>query len=247
MFESAKLKIERANQHIAELHALLKVHFVADQARVTCEFDDKRRMYDLWVSASGDLPPMVPIVVGDIAHNLRSALEHVASDIIALAHGEGSRKGSAFPMHETRENLVDMVDKGKIKAAFPEVAKAIVETIRPFKDGNKLLWATGQLWNIDKHRLPILSVSVTRVSGVSAVDANGGGFFDMTGVLDQGRVHVGGSCFPLTVTNYGKASFAVFFNEVGLLEGDPLIPTLAQMSQLVSQAVATIEEAMVNA
>lgn len=245
MFESAKLKIKRANQHITEVNALFGQFVNTMPYEVRSDFDEAVGLYGLRVQMIAAPPPVIQVVIGDAVHNLRSALEHVASDLIALALGEGERHRSKFPMHETRKNLVDMIDKGEIKPHFPKVSEAILNVVKPYKGGNDLLWTLGKLWNIDKHRLPITTYGVTRVTGIDAVDRRGNRAVGVEAVVEQGlRVGAVASDAPLTVTNYGHASFYIQFDEVGLLEGYPVVPTLHQMSQATSQAVEVIEKAL---
>jgi hypothetical protein len=245
MFESAKLKIERANQHIAELDATLLRFFQTKPYRVLSDFDEKFGVYGLRVEMGGSIPPQVGVIIGDVVHNLRSALEHVASDVMAAALGNEARSRSYFPMHEERENLVDTINKGEIHAHFPEVADAILNLVKPFKRGNNLLWLVGKLWNIDKHRLPITSYGITSVEGIYARDERDNTIGRACGRVDQGQtVRLWGTDTPITVTQEGQASFYVQFDEPGLLEGDPVVPTLAQMSKLTSEAVWIIEQAL---
>jgi hypothetical protein len=247
MFVSAHLKVERANQHINALHQGLSEFFQTRPYRVISNYDAECGLYGLQVVATESLPPWVGIVIGDVVHNLRSALEHVASDIYVLANGgdESARKRSKFPMHQTRENLIDAIDKGEIKPAFPKVAEAIVDTIQPFEDGQKLIWTLGQLWNIDKHRLPLVTFGVAEVRNIAAYDETGSVLSGHTAVFDMsGFARIFATDSPITITDQGQPTFSVFFNEVGLLEGEPLIPTLVQMSQLTSEAIQTISTAL---
>ena len=247
MFESANLKVKRANQHIAALDQGLREFFQTRPCRVVSEYDLNQGCYGVRVVSTTDMPVWVGIVIGDVIHNLRSGLEHVASDLYVLANGgdEQARKRSKFPMHQTRQNLVDTVNKGEIKPALPKVAEAIVDTIQPFEAGEKLLWALGQLWNIDKHRLPIVSFAVAQINNISARNERGFSVSEATAIVNVGGFcDAFGSDSPFTITNEGEASYEVFFDEIGLLERQPLIPTLVRMSQLTEQAITTITEAI---
>jgi hypothetical protein len=247
MFESARLKVERAKEHIIELDRGLREFFQACPVRLISEPNTDDCGSRLRAVTEKELPNWVPISVGDVVHNLRSSLEHAASDLYVLANGgsEDARKRSKFPMHQTRENLIDTVDKGEIKAAFPKVAEAIVNKIQPFEAGEKLIWALGQLWNIDKHRLPIVAMSAAQIANFSAVDELGTKFIGCTATFGLGGYcNFGETQSTITITDSGQASFTVFFNEVGLLEREPLIPTLVQMAQLTNNAIGVIEEAL---
>lgn len=245
VFCGAKLKIERANRHIAELHSAFQNFFSTKPYKLLTDFDENIRKYGLRVEMTEALPPMTGVIIGDVVHNLRSSLEHVWSDLHAIALGESARERSKFPMHMTRENLVNEVCDGEIHTSFPEIAAAVIDTIKPYKGGQTLIWLTGKLWNIDKHRLPITTYGVTHVEGIDVrVDKTGSQYMGCSARVDQGRcVGLVATDAPMTVTNQGQATFYVQFDEPGLLEGDPVVPTLAQMSQLTSEAVDIIEQA----
>lgn len=241
MFESAKLKVKRANKHISELQAGL-IEFVNTKPyEVRSDFDESRGLYGLGVSMTRSVPPEISIILGDVIHNLRSALEHVASDLDFAVTNDRTR--SKFPMHETRDNFVDALEKGVIHTNFPEIADVLMTIIKPYKGGNDTLWKIGKLWNIDKHRLPVTTYGVTSITGIKVVGPNGFAYSGEVRV-EQGRIAgLVATDRPMTVTDYGQTAFYIQFDEPGLLEADPVIPTLCQMSQLVAQAIDVIEQA----
>ncbi|XBQ17271.1 MAG: hypothetical protein ABL308_05180 [Oceanicaulis sp.] len=247
MFESAKQKVERAYQHLAQLEGAAIQFFRTRPYSITADFDEAVQLYGLRVAMTKPLPPVIPLIVGDFIHNVRSALEHVASDLFAAAAGnEEARTRSKFPMHEEEKNLQREVERSAINAAFPDVAKLIVDQIKPYKAGNRHLWLTGKLWNIDKHRLPIVSYGITEISGISGFTERGRNTFsNMTAVVEQGRaVGLIATDEPMTITNYGSATFYVNFDEPGLMEGDPVLQTLLLMAQSVDDAIRAIEAKM---
>lgn len=228
---------------INELHQFLGRFFNGDVYELISDYDENYNRYGLRVLMTAEIPQETGIIVGDIVHNLRSSLEHVASDLFFYANGSDARQRSKFPMHETDENLFNALERYEIKDKFPNVISAIRDAIRPTRSGNKLVWASGRLWNIDKHRIPIISYAITQIDGIEARGRNENTITASVAV-EQGRCFgIVSSDAPLEITNSGDASFSVQFDEIGLFEGDPLVPTLCAMHDAIGEAITIIEQA----
>ncbi len=245
MFESAYSKIKRAEQHITELEALYRKFFQSCGYEVLSDFDKRAGGYGLRIETTGKLPLESAVIMGDVAHNLRSALDHVAVEIELKAPKPRKIKDIKFPSRKGRQEYITEVDGGVIKATFPKTADIIRDDVNCCAASNNLLWIIGQLNKLDKHRYLLTDYAVTKISGIDAYDERyKSRISDITGVVENGCV-LGMMIFqgPITVTNKGTASFSVQFDEVGLLEGDPVIPTLIRMAREVTIAVDLIENA----
>ena len=97
---------------------------------------------------------------------------------------------------------------------------------------------------MDKHRL-IPTVGITQIAGVCAHDDNQNTFSNiMLGVGAGGRLQAISTSARMHITNYGYPSFNVFLPQGSAFEGQPLIPTLHQLAQIVSGIIQTIEKAL---
>lgn len=88
MRHSFDLKLDRAERHIAE---------VEDEVRAYVESDPiSLRTVDTHTVALdfADVPAHLPIVVADVVHNLRSALDHLAAALVPKKH----RRDTMFPI-----------------------------------------------------------------------------------------------------------------------------------------------------
>lgn len=98
---------------------------------------------------------------------------------------------------------------------------------------------------MDKHRLMIPTVGITQIAGVCAHDDNHNTFTNMTlGVDAGGRLQAISTSARMHITNHGYPSFDVFLPKGSALEGQPLIPTLHQLAQVVSDVIQAIEKAL---
>ncbi len=114
------------------------------------------------------------LIVGDIAHNLRSALDHLIYQL-ALLNGQPTScsKKTAFPICIDEQSFA----RGRWKAELyiHPAAFAFVEELQPYKAANlagkraesSYLWTVSELDIIDKHRMLITAEESFRLTGVS--------------------------------------------------------------------------------
>jgi hypothetical protein len=92
-------------------------------------------------------------LAGDVIHNLRSALDHLANQLALVGCPtltDKELRQIEFPIAETLKKYED--DKArKVKGMRPEAVKAI-DDLKLYKGGNDPLWRLHELDNIDKHR-----------------------------------------------------------------------------------------------
>ena len=101
----------------------------------------------------------VVTLAGDIVHNLRSALDHLARQLVLVGIEispasapltEKDWRRIEFPIAETLSKY-EAEKTRKIKGMLPEAVEAI-DLLKPYKGGNDALWRIHELDNIDKHR-----------------------------------------------------------------------------------------------
>lgn len=91
---------------------------------------------------------------GDVIHNLRSALDHLAWELAKWKTGLPQKPNKCcFPIGWSFDNYKDIKQGGAIAGMSPEAKKAI-DDLRPYKgpDGNEPLWRIHYLDIVDKHR-----------------------------------------------------------------------------------------------
>lgn len=114
------------------------------------------------------------ILAGDVVHNLRSALDHLAWAVVLQNGGEPSESypATSFPIlpnplpsaGSSPKTLTFRAKSGAASAA----AETILEMLQPYNSGQDLrthpLWLLNQLWNIDKHRtLNVMTIDLGRI------------------------------------------------------------------------------------
>jgi hypothetical protein len=87
---------------------------------------------------------------GDVVHNLRCSLDHLACQLVWAGSGEEPSRRVEFPI--AKDAATYEGDKArKVEGMCPKAIKAI-DALKPYKGGNDALWRIHELDNIDKHR-----------------------------------------------------------------------------------------------
>jgi hypothetical protein len=149
-----RVKIERARKQLRELEAELMICRGQRKNVIIAQFDpdtgeevpNSERCMNLQVLTFNAIA-----TAGDIIHNLRSALDHLAHQLVRIGSpGKEVSRRIEFPI--AKDLATYESDKtGKIKGMRPEAKKAIDE-LKPYKGGNDSLWRIHELDNFDKHR-----------------------------------------------------------------------------------------------
>ena len=153
VFISSRLKLKRARQLICDLKNLLARHLEENPPRT--ELIGMQPSEDgkgPWATSKITLPPppeMTPVLIGDIIHNIRSSLDHVASEMARI--NSKPDKHVYFPFGESASGLEEQI-KRKNFTYCGDDAVALLRTFKPYKQGNLELRALHDLDILDKHR-----------------------------------------------------------------------------------------------
>jgi hypothetical protein len=145
-----RIKIERAKKHLRDLAAEL---LVATNVKKTVIVGNGDRGFSQGIPNNFlTLPRMsfdVVVIAGEVVHSLRSALDHLAWQLVEVA-GNMPTSDTMFPIAKDI-NAYESSKIGKVKGMRSEAVKAI-DALKPYKGGNDLLWRIHELDIIDKHR-----------------------------------------------------------------------------------------------
>lgn len=148
-----RAKIERAKKHFRELGAELDLF--RDRSRPLMI---GRRDPQTWDVGPPYRPQTVPIIsfnalttTGDAIHNLRSALDHLAYQLVLVGTpGAEPSRQVEFPIAKN-ETTYEKDKLKKVKGMRPEAIRAI-DALKPYHGGTEAFWRIHELDNIDKHR-----------------------------------------------------------------------------------------------
>jgi hypothetical protein len=167
---SARLKLERAKEHIESLDELVEDWIATDAYTVSREKDTETGYTVCRAKIKAPPPDQISIVAGDAVQNLRTALDHAVYAMAARAGpvdratesrlmfpiaGNENRKGEPADGEALFRN---MVANGYLDGV-PDRARDFIQQEQPYHwnehaDGYKYhwLWTVHDLNRIDKHR-----------------------------------------------------------------------------------------------
>lgn len=212
--KGARLKIKRANRHIADLETCigsLKERLVATAHVDTNSGYEYIKCGFAGVEESEVLEDLSAII-GDAIHNLKCALDHVWVETLTRLIPVRNWERTKFPAFATRDGLEAALRKQKIDVSAPYFFRFIIGQIKPYDEGDWTIRTVHKLDIRDKHRLLIPAIHYSSIGGIYVED-------------QYGETHRGDTCgtaqipfyvnfeLGLHVKDPGGASFAVMFQK----------------------------------
>jgi hypothetical protein len=234
---SARLKIERAKKHIRDLDAEKGAFLGGDPYRGVPRFNPEMDRTEYILQNIPVIPDNIPLILGDAVHNLRSALDHLACELVRSENVEP--RGVYFPIFESAAEY-ESKSAGKTKG-MPESAKKIIARMKPYLGGHDILWGLHKLDIIDKHRLlPTVGMTLggwrLRFS-LTAPNVN----LPLPSILEKGVIIA--SVPGNRETEERVSIFAdIVFGEPEVFKGEPIIETLTQLAGLIETTVSYFED-----
>jgi hypothetical protein len=166
-------KIARAHEHIEQFELEELTWCNSDAYRIVREFDYDTSPHVLNICYRivdvRDVPATVLTVIGDALFNLRSALDHLAHQLVVASGGKPTR-WTAFPIYSSPFNEKGKLRKFGIAGGVTPIALADVERLQPYAPPGfgpeHPLSVLQELNNADKHRQ--LLVTGLLYSGLTA-------------------------------------------------------------------------------
>jgi hypothetical protein len=242
IFQNARLKIERANRHIDSM--------IKDSSPLS------KDLYEIINGPARSVAPLAkpdgfhaayrpkkPIVqhfgaiIGDTVNNLRESLDYWINTAIAAI---GPKRKVYFPFSEERKNLETSPNYPAIKQSFPDLADFIGKKIQPCRDTNLHLWGATSLCNANKHNDFVPVVTLVEIAGINM--RVGTHVFKDHAVRDDADrpIKMAWDGRPISIDENFRASVEITFPKGAIFENQPVIPTLTNMSQAVTQTLAAL-------
>jgi hypothetical protein len=151
-----KLKVERAKHHARELECAIQTFRDSDPYGFRIEDDLQTGDKVHRIHIRRETPDCFALLIGDAVHNLRTALDHLAWQLV-VANGQTPKSGAGgtqFPFYDPKSGAKPT--HGVING-ISATAQKLIDAVKPYKGGNDALWTLHQLDITDKHKLLIVT------------------------------------------------------------------------------------------
>jgi hypothetical protein len=156
-------KLERASEHLNALGEETNAFFNGHPYEVRGEFEPDSSSYVFRLEVIEEPPARLGAILGDFAHNCRSALDHVVWQLV-LRDGGTPGRHNQFPIFDTEAQFIEQVvcaRRGPLTGVDPHSDEwALIEGQQPYHvaSGEPFLPVLAWLSNEDKHRIvhPVL-------------------------------------------------------------------------------------------
>lgn len=148
-YELVRRKVERGKQHTNAVAAAVRSFLDSRPYIIATRRDPETRRLTYLAARVEPPPDALSEIAGDALHNLRSALDHLACEIVRAA-GNTPTADTAFPIYDDAGKYGAHA-RSRMRGMSPDAVKAI-DALMPYKDGNDGLWRLHRLDIEDKHR-----------------------------------------------------------------------------------------------
>ncbi|MER9079950.1 hypothetical protein [Mesorhizobium sp. M0895] len=243
VFPGPRIKVERAYRHISELEAELRQFRERKPYHVFIEHDASAGMNHICYEVRETIPASWGAIIGDAIHNLRSALDLLVNDLVAM-HGVVKRGHARFPIFADDAAWTSSIKR--IKGVSPAVQDTL-QRLQPYKTGNRSLRDMHEIDIADKHQLLVPAVTAAAVRDISARMASGGQMAIGEMKLDRAEtgIHRQGSSWPSEWHMEGNDKFNVsidiLFGDIDTLPRTPVLPSLNRLAKAVASVIDGFE------
>jgi hypothetical protein len=191
---SARAKVTRSAEHYATLAHACRDFTASQPHEVTVDFDAELGCYVAHFHVRRHPPHDLSLILGDLVHNARSALDHAAWQVACLRNAEEdllkpkTRGLISFPITRHANEFA----RHPLLRFIPQEAQAVFERHQPYhgtQPHRHWLALLNRMWNADKHRLVHPSFALSEVgktgfapAAVVLKDMEGG--FEIESLLD---------------------------------------------------------------
>jgi hypothetical protein len=160
VFDAIMLKAKWAHDHIDDLDRALEGFF--DTRPYVISPKKNAQTGEIIYSYSGCSPYPIAIHghVGDALYNLRSALDHLAWQLVR-ANGNTPDTRTGFPIFDLLAKDSKSLFNRKVRGMRDETVEAIAR-LKPYKGADNVLWLLHQLNAIDKHH-EVLGIGTSHI------------------------------------------------------------------------------------
>lgn len=172
IFRDSRLKIDRANKHIADINARIVRLHETNTARIDI---DPKTGSEILTHTFSDATAFddIALMLGDAVHNLNCALDYTWLQTVERLVPALVDERAKFPIRKTLKELEGSMTKAGMNISSPDLFRFVLDRIQPCDGGDEAIWAIHNLDIRDKHRLLIPVLSTGHIDGISVMNQSG--------------------------------------------------------------------------
>lgn len=258
--QNPRRKLERAREHIRDLSRRIDAHFQAHPVEFSDQQHPETGDLVIYVIGANRVPNDIGAIVGDVANNLRFALDHIVCDLVRI---RGGNTGGSGLLVRNQPKRLKPGSIGKLKELGPRAEHFVcsLHGRRRWHSGAKALNA---LSTVDRHdRITFVNQALV---GVQTMVQPPGVFQGPDGALrllgpgtdgqpflmpggqprhfapkqvfdEQVEVHR----IPAGFHEQVSVNISIAFDQTGVVDGEPVVETLELLADLVEWTIGLFE------
>jgi hypothetical protein len=241
-FRDARLKIDRAKKHIADLKTAIVA--LEDTYRATIEQHPNTTAQSLIhefpeaENALGNLS----LIIGDVIHNLRSALDFAWYSTISKHLPDKNSDYTKFPVFETKQSVEGALHGIEVDARCKRLFDCIVSELQPYKGGhNSAIWTLHDLDISDKHLLLLELTTRGHIRGITVRDKDGQTHRGSSMAVQAPSPYIIDFENGIQIEDKGKLSVEITLAQAGIFRSLPVVGLLSDFSKFVLYTVQLLE------
>jgi hypothetical protein len=234
------LKVKWAKHHISDLNAKRAAFIGSNTYTGIPKFNPETNRTQFVLRDVPAIDPGIRLLLGDVAHNLRTALDHLAWELARSV--EVSDPRDYFPI--SRNEVVYKDESPRKTKGLPKEAKDFIDRIGPYGGHDDLLWGLHELDRIDKHHLLLaITAKSSRVASPvmsRALDVNSRIYFHysaFSSALKTGDV-IGEIEGNHEADKEMSVAADIAFGEPEVFRGEALFPKLDLLAEHVEGVIS---------
>jgi len=152
--DGVRAKIKRAEKHLSDFHTSYDIFMESQPITLGREINLERKYEKVFYKEIRSTPEELLLQIGDTIHNLRSALDLLACQLVKLNVADHNCADVSFPIADNAQKFDTALGRNIL---FRQDAIQIFQQLESYKNGQgHTLWQLHRLDIQDKHRLLIV-------------------------------------------------------------------------------------------
>jgi hypothetical protein len=154
-FDTTTARLDRARKHLSEINRMIEELVAAVDNKFVIKTNPDGAVWMVWwIEGPHHLPLDACVIVGELAYNLRSALDNLVCALIRIDKPEASCSRRSFPIYTDGDDYEKHAPE--LLKGVPAEAQRLIKSLQPFERGSAIeldpLHILNTLCNRDKHR-----------------------------------------------------------------------------------------------